>query len=160
VRRVHVLLLLAAAGCGGSTAANEASGLHSADAVVACLRDDEGLLVPEDDVIHVREGFSVEDPARDESLRPDREDEPEIRGDFTIVRWYSDEDELSKVQLYFAPTEKEATLLRDEQAENYRAGGSSEVDLRRDLERRRNLFLVWDEGATQKMRDQIARCLN
>jgi hypothetical protein len=161
VRRLALAFALVLCGCGGSTAGSEPAGSdsrYSADDVVACLRDDEGLLVPEDDVLEIREGFAVEDPAYNESLRLDREDEPEIRGDFTIVRWYGDVEELSKVQLYFAPTEEEAVRLREEFAANDRAGGALDPDLSRNLERRRNLVLTWDQGATTEMREQIARC--
>lgn len=157
---VGVVLVLA--GCGGSAATSEspnAASLYSADRVVECLRDDEGLLVPEDEVIHVRRGFSVDDPEPNMSLRVDEEAEPQIRGDFTMVSWYGDKEELSKVQLFFAPTEEAAVQLREERVRNDLSGGASEADLSRDLQRRRNLVLVWDLGSTGEMRDQIARCL-
>ena len=157
---VGVVLVLA--GCGGSAATSgsrNAASLYSADEVVACLRDDHALLIPEDDVIEVRRGFSVEEPEGDMSLRLDEEVEPPIRGDFTMVRWYGEEEELSKVQLFFAPTEEAAVQLREERVRNALSGGASEADLSRDLQRQRNLVLVWDPGSTGEMRDQIARCL-
>jgi hypothetical protein len=159
VRAAVVLALLLAVGCGGGNDSAGSSDSYSADAVVACLRDDDGLLVPENDVIDVREGFSVEDPERNMSLRLRDETEPAIRGEFTMVNWYGAEEELSKVQLFFAPTEAEAAQLREERAENSRKGGASEHNLHRDLERRKNLVLVWDQGSTEHMRDQIAACL-
>lgn len=159
MRTAAALVVLIAVGCGGANDSAEGSGSYSVDAVVACLRDDHALLVPEDDVIDVRKGFAVDDPERNMSLRLRDEDEPAILGDFTILTWYGSEEEVSKVQLYFAATEDEASMLREERAENDRTGGTSDEDIDRDLERRKNLVLVWDQGSSDGMRDQIAACL-
>lgn len=160
MRYTIVVALVVAAGCGGSVQATEEAATHSADAFVECLRDDDGVLIAEDGVLEVREGFSVDDPERDESFRLDREARPEIRGDFTIVRWYSDEDELSKVQVYFTRSDDDAARLRAEHVENARAGGAPAARLEDALQRRRNVFLAWDQGGTDEMRGQIDDCLS